>query len=369
MKKEHVKLVGVLVASLALVGAMVIAGTAAASTKAHSSGSPLKVALLLDGSAKDGTWNQVAAEGMVAAKQKFGNKISYTVEQNVPFSTVAATIVDRLIGQGYTLFFVDSSGWENYLAPVAKAHPNIRIEECQGAVTTKNYGMYEDDIYELFYLVGEVLAGASKNGYIGQVAGYPFPAYKTQINATEMGARAVNPKATDHVIYVSSFFNATAEASATKALIAAGATAMLGGNNDPAVCETAAAAGIPCMNEDLLASYGKSTYLGSAIMYSAWAFEAVISDVLAHKSVATHLYGNDTVGSIGVTHYAAYTARDSKAVQAKVTATTAQMKSGKFHDYAGPVYSNTGKLLVPAGKWLTEAQWVGQTWYVRGVHV
>ena len=161
MSRESVKrLLSVLVASLALVGVMVTAGTSAASTKAHKASSPLKVALLLDAATRDGGWDQVAYNGMVDAEEMYGSKISVVVEQNVPFSSQAGAIVQRLIGQGYTLFFADRSGYENYLAPVAKANPNVRIEEDQGAVTATNYGMYEPDQYQAFYLAGEMLAGA-----------------------------------------------------------------------------------------------------------------------------------------------------------------------------------------------------------------
>ena len=349
-----------------------LSGTSAAASTKHSATHatrPLKVALLLDGVTHDGGWDQIAYNGMVQAKRKFGSRISWTVEESVPFSTTASEIVDRLIGQGYTLFFADSSGYENYLAPVAKAHPGVRIEELQGAVTASNYGMYEADQYEAFYLAGMMLAAASKNGYIGMVAGFPFPAYYNIINGTEMGARAVNPKATEHVVYVSSFYDPTKEASATTALISAGATAMIGSTNDPSVCDTAAAAGVPCMNEDLVASYGKKTYLGSAFMYSRFAYVSVINAMLTHRPVIRFLYGNGTVGAIGVSYGPAYKSRVSAKVRGEISAVLAKMKAGTFHDYQGPVRDNKGKLRVPAGKFLTQAQDAGQNWYVQGVKV
>jgi hypothetical protein len=47
--------------------------------------------------------------------------------------------------------------------------------------------------------------------------------------------------------------------------------------------------------------------------------------------------------------------------------TLTKMKAGTFHDYAGPIYDNKGKLRVPAGKFLTQAQDADQNWYVQGV--
>src|SRR5208283_579401 len=103
MNRESVKrLLAVLVASLALVGVMVTAGTSAASTRAPSASTPLKVALLLDAATRDGGWDQVAYNGMVDAEEMFGSKISVVVEQNVPFSSEAGATVERLIGQGYS---------------------------------------------------------------------------------------------------------------------------------------------------------------------------------------------------------------------------------------------------------------------------
>jgi basic membrane lipoprotein Med (substrate-binding protein (PBP1-ABC) superfamily) len=370
MNRKFVKRsAGVLVASLVLVGVMVTAGTSAAAPKAVLAAKPLKVALLFDAAAKDGAFDQQAYNGMLAAHTLIGNKFTFTIEQNVPFSTEATAIVDHLIGQGYTLFFVDSAGYDDYLDPVAKAHPNVRIEEYSAAVTAANYGGYEPDEYEAFYLAGEMLAGASTNGKIGMVGAFPYPSYLNLINGVEMGAKAVNPKATEHVIYISSFFDPTKEVSATQALIGAGVTAIVSSTADPSVCQAAAGAGIPCVGDDLIQSYGKSTYLGTAVLNSEWAFVNVISAVFANKPVTRFLYGNGTVNANGVTFGPAYKSRVPAAVRAKITATQAQMKSGAFRDYAGPVRDNKGALRLPAGRWLTQAEQAGQSWYVQGVTV
>jgi simple sugar transport system substrate-binding protein len=364
----------VLIALTALIGisASTVASGAAPNNKnflaSSSANKPLKVALLLDGVAKDGGWDQVAVNDFAQVKAKFGSKIETTIEQSVPFSSAAGQIVDRLIGQGYTVFFATSGGYEDYLAPVAKAHPNIQIEQVQGPYTSRNYGLYQADYVEASYLGGMMMAGASKTTPdIGFIGAFAFPAYLNGINAVELGAKAVNPGATEHYIYVSSFYDPTKEASATQALIAAGATAVVGMTDDPSVCETAASKGIPCMNEDLLQSYGSKTYLGSVMFYNAWAFEEVINDELGHVPVPRALYGNGTIRANGVTFGPAYSLLVSAKVRGQISSTVKAMANGTFHDYAGPVRDTTGKLRVAAGKYLTTAQWIAMSWYVQGV--
>lgn len=369
MRRSAGTVIGLIAALTLTVGGCSSSASPSASPSHTQSTSPkvLKAAMLLDAAAKDGGWDQVAENGFLQAAASFGSKVHTTTEQSVPFSSTAAQIVERLIGQGYTLFFADSSGYEHYLAPIAAAHPNIRIEEVQGAVTSSNYGMYETNIPESTYIAGMMLAGASKNGFIGMVAGFPFPAYYNIINGVEMGAKAVNPKATERVIYVSSFFDPTKEASAANALISDGATAIVGSTNDPSVCQTAAAKGVPCMNEDLLQSYGPKTYLGSFFMNTGWAVKRVISDVLSGQSPPRFLFGDANIGAVSWSFGSAYKNLVSPKVQAMISSTIAQMKAGKFHVFQGPLKDSAGHMRVPAGKYLNENQFVGQTWYVQGV--
>jgi basic membrane protein A len=56
-------------------------------------------------------------------------------------------------------------------------------------------------------------------------------------------------------------------------------------------------------------------------------------------------------------------------VKAKVMAAQQALKSGKLIVYKGPIYSNTGKVMLPAGKsWSTPAAvYSHMTFYVKGI--
>jgi simple sugar transport system substrate-binding protein len=56
-----------------------------------------------------------------------------------------------------------------------------------------------------------------------------------------------------------------------------------------------------------------------------------------------------------------------KAVQAEVLAKQKQVASGQLQPFAGPIRNNEGKLVVPAGQALTDAEILGMNYLVAGV--
>jgi basic membrane protein A len=54
-------------------------------------------------------------------------------------------------------------------------------------------------------------------------------------------------------------------------------------------------------------------------------------------------------------------------VQKLIAAKKAALISGKFYEFQGPLYDQTGKLRVPAGKRLTLNDILGMNWFVKGV--
>jgi simple sugar transport system substrate-binding protein len=350
---------------------MVAYGSGTASAVSHGSkAATLKVGLLLDGAANDGSWNQAAVQGMQSAEAEFGSKIQVTIEQSVPFSSTATEVVNELVSKGYSLFFADTSGWETYLAPVAKAHPNVLIEEADSAVRSGNFRGYYSAYADTEYLAGMMAEGAATNHRVGIIAGFPFPGYFNEINGVALGAQAVYAKAVSQVIYVSSFYDPAKEAQAAKALVAAGATAIVGMNNDPASCEAVASQHIPCLGSDIIngASNEPGTYLGSFMNYTGWAFVEVISDLLRGTEPPMLLFGYYSNGSGAIAYVGpAYNKLVSAHDRALVAQKTALLKAGKFFVFSGPLREQNGDLVLKAGSHLTPEQIITQDYLVQGV--
>jgi basic membrane lipoprotein Med (substrate-binding protein (PBP1-ABC) superfamily) len=362
------------VAAAAMATLCTACGSSTTSKTSTSSGSsshgPLKVALILDGTENDNSYNQVGYEGLEAAQLHFGSAMQSTVEQNVAEGPPSAQLVEGLIGQGYTLFFIDGTGWETYLQPVAKAHPNIRIEEFESAVTSSNYGAYNIDYSQASYVVGMMLAAASKTGDLGMVTSFPFPGILTIINGMELGAQAVNPRAKMHVLFVSSFDDPAKESLAAQALITDGADALADVQDDPTTCQVAQKDNVPCTDQNLIksASYGPTTYLASYFYNFTPIYEQIIADTLAKKAIPTSIFegwnqGAESVGSYGPAYDKLVPASDRTKIAAKVAA----LSAGTFHLYEGPIVDQQGKTKVPAGQLLDANQILSINWVVKGV--
>ena len=368
------------VAAVALMAALFTvaqSGPASASVRAQakpsltaSSHGPLKVALILDGSAHDGDYNQLGYTDFEAAIRQFGSRVEATVEQNIPEGPTVAPLVDGLIGSGYTLFFIHGTGYETYLKPVAQAHPQIRIEEFESAVTARNYGAYNIDIAQSAYLGGMMLAAASKTGHLGIVASFPFPGILTQINGVELGAKAIKPRATLHVLFVSSFYDPAKEGQAAQALISAGADGIVDIQNDPAACETAQRDHVPCVGQTLVngPSYGPTTYLADFRFIWTPIYKQVLSDVLAKRSVPKSIFAGYPQGATGLGPFGrAYNRLVPAPIRAKIAAKAVALRAGKFHVYEGPLVDQQGQVKVRAGHRLTVSQILSLNWVVKGV--
>ena len=354
-----------------LLGVCMSASSATTSSAAHPvAAAPLKVALILGGAINDGDYNQMGYVNFEAAIKYFGSKVESTVKENVADGPGVAQVADSLIAAGYTLFFVNTTGMETYLQPVAKAHPNIRVEEFESAVTGSNYGAYNINLAQSAYIAGMILAGASHTGDLGVVTSFPFPDILTTVNGLELGAQAVNPKATLHVLFVSSFYDPATERQAAKALVSDGVDALVDTQNDATVCQVAQSDGIPCVGQTMFngPSYGPTTYLTDFRLIWTPIFKQVMADVLAKRPVPTSLFEGYPQGATGLGPFGpAYDNLVSASVRAKAVAKQAEIRAGTFNPYQGPIYDQQGKLKVPAGKSLSASQILSLTWVVKGV--
>ena len=57
----------------------------------------------------------------------------------------------------------------------------------------------------------------------------------------------------------------------------------------------------------------------------------------------------------------------SKATKTAIAKKMQQIKTGKFYEFAGPLWDQKGKLRVPKGKRLNVQQLYAMNWLVKGV--
>ena len=80
------------------------------STHAEPIGQPLRVGFVMDGPVSDWSWNYAHEQGRLYAESKLSGKVATTVAENVPESSEAERVIEKMIAQGCKLIFTTSYG-------------------------------------------------------------------------------------------------------------------------------------------------------------------------------------------------------------------------------------------------------------------
>ncbi len=163
-------------------------------------GQPLRIGLILSGSASDGGWNQLAKEGMAAAQQQLGAKV--TVVQKVSgdkagdeLRACAADGCDLVIAHGYEFL--------NPAAEFARSNPKMRIAVSGADVAKPGIVTIDFDLSQASYQLGVVAGKLTRSGHLGFIGGARFPSVLACYRGFLAGARSVRPDATVADAYTS----------------------------------------------------------------------------------------------------------------------------------------------------------------------
>ena len=200
-----------ILASLALVVAVRLPGAIAAEPK-------LKVGILHIGSVTDAGYNQAHAKGVQAMKKNLPNVEVIEVE-NVPEAADAERVMENMIKQGAKLIIPASFGYLDPALRVAKKYPDVKFEHPGGYKLAPNLGTYWASTPEAFYLMGIAAGKTTKTNQLGYVVALPISFFLANVNAFQLGARSVNPKAETRVVFTGTFLDPGKEAAAANALL------------------------------------------------------------------------------------------------------------------------------------------------------
>jgi basic membrane lipoprotein Med (substrate-binding protein (PBP1-ABC) superfamily) len=178
----------------------------------------LKVGILHIGSMVDGGYNQAHAEGIQAMKRNLPGVEVIEVE-NVPEGADAERVMENMVKQGARLIVAASFGYLEPALRVAAKYPDVKFFHPGGYKRAPNLTTYWASTPEAFYLMGMAAGRATKTNKLGYVVALPISFFLANINAFELGARAVNPKAETRVVFTGTFLDPAKEATAANALL------------------------------------------------------------------------------------------------------------------------------------------------------
>ena len=317
------------------------------------------------GAKTDGGYNEAQDAGRLAVQKSVpGVKTNYL--ENIPENAQATQAMERMIGAGDKIIFATSYGYLPYALDLAKKYPKVTFMHCGGAKLAPNLGTYFADMFEAMYLSGIAAGKAAANGKIGFVAAHPIPQILQDVNAIALGAQTVNPKATVTVVYTGAWNDPAKDVAAVNTLVDQGVQVVGMHVDSPIpVIEAAKKRGIKVIGYhfDDMTFYPQGWLTGG---YWNWApiMAGVIKEVEAGTWKSQAVYGNLKSGAAKP---APFGPSVDAATRQLVLDKEKAIEDGKLDVWAGPIYAQDGKLLVPAGSVLPRAKVDAMDFFVKGV--
>jgi basic membrane protein A and related proteins len=232
---------------------------------------------------------------------------------------------------------------------------------------TKNFGNLFGAMEDMKYLAG-MLAGAraKKDGVtkLGYMATFPIPEELRLGNAFAIGFRKTCPECTMDVRWINTWHDPIVEKEAAASLMDAGAQVVLTGADTPASADVATQKGKWGITYDWKGSCTADRCLTT--IYWEWGpvYAQIAKDVIAKTYKPGWQYFDADSGSLGLygfmegqTPTKGVQELDPAVIQ-MVKDTLAKMLKGeftRFDVFAGPVKDNTGKVVVPDGQKMVQA--------------
>jgi basic membrane protein A len=354
-------------AGAALACGVLAAGSLAgfAVAKPDAKQAPFKAAWIYVGPHNDGGWSQAHDQGRLAVQKALGSAVQTTYKENVPEGPQTCQVIESLVRDGNKIIFATSFGFQDCMAKEAKKYPHVYFEQATGTLQSENLAEYFGAGEDSIYLSGMTAGAATKKGVIGYVVPFAIPEVIRHANAFALGAQATHPGVKVKLVWTHSWFAPDKEKQAAQSLFSAGSD-VLGQNVDsPATGQFAESKGVPWVGYDSNAQkFAPKSWLTAAVYNWGVYYVPRVKAAMKGTWKAGFYYGNI---KDGFTDIAPFGPRVSAKTKAAIKAKRAALISGKFYEFKGPLYDQSGKLRVPAGKKLTVQDLYAINWLVKGV--
>ena len=352
-----------LLAALVTTAVLLAVGATAGSASSHSAKAAFKVAWIYVGPHNDAGWSQAHDQGRLYVQKMLGSKVQTTFKENIAVGAQLQQTVASLVNQGYKMIFGTSYGF--FDKKLAAKYPSVLFEQATGTDTAKNLSEYFGAAEDTVYLSGMAAGAATKKNTIGYVVAFPIPEVIRHANAFALGAQATHPGVKVKLVWTNSWFDPSKEKKAAESLHSAGA-GVLGQNVDsPATGQFAESVGIPWVGYDSNAQkFAPKSWLTAAVYNWGKYYVRRVEAGMNGSWRSGFYYGSIKDGFTGLAPYGKGVSAATKALIAKQRAL---IVSGKWNEFTGPLYDQSGKLRVKAGQRLTVKQLYAINWLVKGV--
>jgi basic membrane protein A and related proteins len=366
------------VAAASLIGLLAVGAGCGSSNEGGTSSSPstssaakngLKVGFVYVSPIPGSAWSKAWDESRQDLVQKFGAKT--TVVQPIPENPDVVGTFQDLIRKGNKLIFATAFGYQPFVAQVAKQNPDVDFVVtgpwAQKEARPPNVSSVYANLWEVRYLTGIVAASMSKKKSLGFVSAFSIPSVVAGINGFQLGAQSVDPKIKTKVVLTSNWYNPPQSTQAAETLAKSGSDVIAKHEDSVGPLLGAKAAGVWGIGSEAdTSAQTPETYLtGSVYDWHTYA-EKKYQEAKAGNFTNEEVNGDLKTGLVKLGPLNAKVPAD---VKAKVEETQKKIESGELVIFKGPIKSNTGKTMLPAGQeWATPADvYKNMTFFVDGV--
>ena len=324
----------------------------------------LKVGFVYVGPVGDFGWTYQHDQGRIAVEKEFGDRVETTYVESVPEGPDAERVIRQLAASGHGLIFTTSFGYMDPTIKIAKMFPDVKFEHATGYKRADNVSTYSARFYEGRAVIGTIAGLMTKTNKIGYIGSFPIPEVIQGINAATIAARAVNPDVTTQVVWVNSWYDPGKEADAAKALISNGADIIMQHTDSPAALQAAETAGVYAFGQaSNMIKFAPTKQLTA--IEDNWApyYIERVQAVLDGTWESQDSWKGIAAGEVVMSPYTNMP-DDVKAAAEKMEADIA---SGAYHPFAGPIKDRDGNERIPAGAVADDAAILSMDWFVEGV--
>ncbi len=342
-----------------LIMCLLIVFTAALSLQAAET---LKVGFIYVGPIGDMGWTHAHDQARQIVEDTFP-WVETVYQESVPEAKVEG-VIDRMIRrERCDVVLTTSFGFWEGTIDAAKKYPEIIFAHCSGFKRLPNVATYMADFYQVYYLNGLMAGALTKTNKIGYVGAFPIPEVKRHINAFTIGVLEVNPRAEVHVRWIEAWFDPAKAKEATNSLIDAGCDVFAFTEDSDTVVQVAAQNGFPAFGHYSPMYNSAPDYVVSGqLVHWELFYLDFLSKVYAGYYTSKNLENIDYWGLLkegAVEVGAKFDMPINPKWKGKLGKTydlvlkrLDQMKNPQmvFDPFTGPIYSRTGKIVVPRGE-------------------
>ncbi len=184
---------------------------------------PLSVGILIPGSKSDKGWMESGYDGLVAAQEKYGDKIKVQMIENINYADMEQAITQ--LASGNKLVIGVGGQTQAAMVKIAPRFPDVKFSIVGGnaGVEVPNVAGYDVKQAEIAFVAGAAAAMMSKTGAVSYVGGMEIPSIVNAGKEFGNGARYINPDIKYFESYTGDFDDVAKSKEATLAAIAQGA--------------------------------------------------------------------------------------------------------------------------------------------------